>query len=432
MKNEDNNIEYKRDLNNKLKREIVAFLNSTGGYIYLGVDDETKKILEIPDTLKHEWEETLNHWYTNAFYPTPFGLIDIDVNHTPFLIRISQGRHKPYSISQNGLSSTGVYIRYGSSSVKATNEEVKRMIQQNVENGEFDSEESPDQKLTFNTLENRAKTVNIPFNIKALRMLKNDNLYNNSALLVSDQNPNVIKAAIYQGNTVLKFLDKHEFLGSLVEQISDVINYINLQNHTKININGDPQRKETFDYPKIAIREAIVNAFAHRDYLLHSTIKIEIFDNRIEILSPGGIADGLTLEEIESGMTAVRNPQLVHILDKLGYIENYGTGIRRMFEAYREYDKNPIFKVHPNSFTVILPNVNYVEKAIIVGKHKGEDEKELIINLLSVNGAMKKSAIQSELKLTDYNTRKLLNTLIAQQKVVKIGKSINTRYQINE
>lgn len=115
MKNEDTNIEYKSTLTNKLKREIVAFLNTKGGKIFLGVDDKTKKPLKITDATKHEWKETLNHWYTNAFYPTPFSLIEIDVNHVPFLIRIKEGRHKPYSIAKNGLDASGVYVRYGSS-----------------------------------------------------------------------------------------------------------------------------------------------------------------------------------------------------------------------------------------------------------------------------------------------------------------------------
>ena len=157
----------------------------------------------------------------------------------------------------------------------------------------------------------------------------------------------------------MEFKDKREITGALTSQIDELLYYINLNNKTRIEIDGDPQRHEIKDYPGAAIREAVVKAFAHRDYLLHSTVKAEIFDNRMEILSPGGIPDGLTLEEVKDGMTAVRNPQLVHILDKLKYIENYGTGIRRMYEAYRNTEKHPRFDVRPNSFKVILPNINW-------------------------------------------------------------------------
>lgn len=198
MKNEDSNIEYKRTLKNQLKREIVAFLNTKGGKIFLGVDDDTKKKLKISDKEKHEWEETLNHWYTNDFYPTPFSLLEIEVNHDPFLIKVKEGRHKPYSVAQNGLDASGVYIRYGSSSVKATNEQVKRMIQQNKGNDEFDSEQAQNQQLTFNYLQIKASENKIDLKPKALRMLDNTHLFNNAALLVSDQNPYVVKAAVYQ------------------------------------------------------------------------------------------------------------------------------------------------------------------------------------------------------------------------------------------
>lgn len=436
MKNEDNNIEYKSTLTNKLKREIVAFLNTNGGKIYLGVDDESKKPLPISDTEKHEWEETLNHWYTNAFYPTPFSLIEIDINHDPFLIKVKEGRHKPYSIAQNGLDSSGVYIRYGSSSVKATNEQVKRMIQQNSGNDEFDSEESKQQDLSFDSLKNRAKNKQIDFNIKALRMLNNSHLYNNAALLVSDQNPYVVKAAVYQGTTVMEFLDKQEFSGALIAQIDNLLNYISLNNKTKAWFTGAAQREERKDYPDEAIREAVVNAFAHRDYLLHSFIKVQFFDDRMEILSPGGIPDGLTLDEIKDGMTAVRNPQLVHILDKMNYIENYGTGINRMFEAYEGTGVQPEFKVTAHMFKVTFPNLNYQSDISISNDDINEEtvknisDEERILLLLKKKGAISKPEIQEALKLSDYHARKLLSKLRRENKVKKMGGSFNTKYSL--
>lgn len=427
MENEDNNVEYKSILTNKLKREIVAFLNTKGGKIFVGVDDETKRPLKVSDEEKHKWEETLNHWYTNDFYPTPFSLIDIDVNHQPFLIKIKEGRHKPYSIAQNGLDSNGVYIRYGSSSVKATNEQVKRMIQQNSGNDEFDSEESKEQNLTFVKLEERAKQRRIKFSPKALRMFNNSHLYNNAALLVSDQNPYVIKAAVYQGTTVMEFQDKQEFSGSLTGQIDNLLNYISLNNKTRVWFTGAPQREERKDYPDEAIREAVVNAFAHRDYLLHSFIKIQFFEDRLEILSPGGIPDGLTLDEIKDGMTAVRNPQLVHILDKMNYIENYGTGINRMFEAYDGTGVQPIFKVKPHMFKVIFPNLNYKNKSKREANNLSDADN--IILLLQEKGALSLKEISSYLGLTIYKTRKKVRELIAEKHIKKIGHSVNTKYE---
>lgn len=429
--NEDTKIEYKSDLNNKLKREIVSFLNTDGGTIYLGVDDNTLEPLDISDNQKHEWEEKLNRWYTDAFYPTPFSLIDICPNDEIFTIKVKAGRHKPYTIKSEGFSPKGVYIRYGSSAVRATNEQIKRMLQQNRKSGEFDSEESPNQELTFNSLQTRANIKEVIFNIKALHMLKNSEIYNNAAFLVSDQNEVITKAAIYQGVTVKEFKDKKKFKGSLISQINELLNYIKLNNNNNIKIIGDPERQETKDYPEAAIREAVVNAFAHRDYLLHSDIKVELFDDHLEILSPGGIPDGLTLEEVKDGMTAVRNPQLVHILDKLKYVENYGTGIRRIYDAYNGTDKSPVFEVRPNSFKVILPNINYdgVVKGINNSYELGVNE-ESILYILNKNGEQTRKEIEQVLKTTPYRVRSLLHSLIKKRKVEIVGKSVNTRYKI--
>lgn len=302
------------------------------------------------------------------------------------------------------------------------------MIQQNSGNDEFDSEEARKQNLTFDNLENRAKQRKIKFSPKALRMLNNSHLYNNAALLVSDQNPYVAKAAVYQGTSVMEFQDKQEFSGALTGQIDNLLNYISLNNKTRIWFTGAPQRKERKDYPDEAIREAVVNAFAHRDYLLHSFIKIEFFADRMEILSPGGIPDGLTLEEIKDGMTAVRNPQLVHILDKMNYIENYGTGINRMFKAYNGTGVQPEFKVTSHMFKVTFPNLNYQEKTDKVDNDLSDEDR--IIMLLEEKGAISKSEIQEALNLSDYSSRKLLLKLRKENKVEKLGGSFNTKYKL--
>ncbi|HIY92308.1 MAG TPA: putative DNA binding domain-containing protein [Candidatus Companilactobacillus pullicola] len=429
--NEDQNVEYKSEFTNKLKREIVSFLNTNGGTIYLGVDDKTHNPLAVSESQKHEWEEKLNHWYMNAFYPTPFSLIDILPNEKVFTIKVRPGRHVPYAIDSEGYTSKGVYIRYGSSAVKATNEQIKRMLQQNSDNNEFDSEMSVNQNLNFSELKKRSSLKNVSFSIKALHMLKESSIYNNAAFLVSDENDIITKVAIYQGTNVMVFKDKREIKGALTSQIDELLYFISLNNHTKIKIDGAPQRHETKDYPEAAVREAVVNAFAHRDYLLHSTIKVEIFDDRMEILSPGGIPDGLSLEEITDGMTAVRNPQLVHILDKLKYIENYGTGIRRMYNAYDGTDKKPIFEVRPNSFKVTLPNLNWSNSTVSNMTNSSlETNEDLIVEFLKQNGSQSKKEIQQNLNMSNYNIRKSLNILINQGIIKRTGKSVKTRYLI--
>lgn len=263
--------------------------------------------------------------------------------------------------------------------------------------------------------------------------------YNNAALLISNQNPYIAKLAVYDGSDVMSFKDKKEFTGAITEQIDDILKYISLINRKHVTITGKAQRIEMLDYPNVAIREAVVNAFMHRDYLLHSDVKVELFDDRLEITSPGGIPDGLTLEEIKDGLTAKRNPRLIHILDKMQYIENYGTGIRRMFTAYTEQDSllEPEFDIRENSFKVVLPNRNQISSL------KTMDEKlinnvDLTLNEKNIFMIMKKN--QRKLKrleiekLTDLSRNQVftaLNKLQDSGIVEKTGASVSTRYELS-
>ncbi|WP_208945385.1 family 1 glycosylhydrolase, partial [Enterococcus cecorum] len=103
----------------------------------------------------------------------------------------------------------------------------------------------------------------------------------------------------------------------------------------------DGKRMESYSYPIDAVREAIMNAFVHRDYTMSSDIKIEIFDDRLAISSPGSLPDGLTVEDIKQGANAKRNPILINALDKMNYIENYGSGIRRIYSLYKGFMRQP-------------------------------------------------------------------------------------------
>lgn len=135
-----------------------------------------------------------------------------------------------------------------------------------------------------------------------------------------------------------------------------MIQYINLNNKVKINFGHNGRRIETYSYPIDAVSEAVMNAFVHRDYTMTSDIKIELFDNRLAISSPGSLPDGLTVEDIKQGGNAKRNPFLINALDKMDYIEKYGSGIRRIYSLYKVFKRQPELIATHNLFTVILYN----------------------------------------------------------------------------
>ena len=133
-------------------------------------------------------------------------------------------------------------------------------------------------------------------------------------------------------------------------------------------VDYQPQRIEIKSFPGVSLREAVINALCHTDYSRPSNIKVEFYDDRVEISSPGGIFGGVTLDDILHGKQTFRNPGLINIFGKLDLIENYGTGLRRIMDAYPLFDQSVIFDVSHNFFTVKLPNMNYQEQEV-----KGEN-----------------------------------------------------------
>ncbi len=361
---EDKNIEYKSEIPKKskeLKAEIVSFLNSEGGSILLGVDDYGN-ILEDKVKCYKEWEETLSNWINNAFEPNVINLINIHPNKKPFIIEIKSGPNKPYFYKDGeGFNAKGVYVRVGSSKRVASLDEIQRFMYKSKAY-RYEEVESLNQDLTFTYAMNVFKEKGVKFDLIGLGLYTHDKKFNNAALLLSDQNPTVTKFAVFQGLDVTTFLDKKEFKGSIMKQLDDVLYVSNLSNRKKVVITGKPQRDEFLDYPKKALREAIVNCYCHRDWTLSGYIKLEFYDDRVQIFSPGSLPDGLTLENIKEGMSAKRNPIIVNALDKADYIENYSSGVRRIFKDYIGFHKQPYFYISNNGVIVTLYSMNYYDK----------------------------------------------------------------------
>ena len=359
---EDYNKEFKIDIPKKqsaLKAEIISFLNSTSGEIYLGVDDSGTIHYDLINEKKKVWEEILSNWIVNAFNPDVTNLIYIYPNETPFRIKIFKGKERPYFYKDGeGFNTKGVYVRVDSTKRLASFDEIQRMIRQHNQH-DYERLLCHRDDLTFNYVENRFKEKGVLFDKYALSLIDKDDKYNNAALLLSDQNPTISKFAVFQGTTVNVFLDKKEFTGSILKQLDDILYFANLSNRKKITITGKPERDEYLDIPERALREAIVNCYCHRDWTLSGDIKIEFYDDRVQIFSPGSLPDGLTLENIKMGMVAKRNKIIVDTLDKADVIENYASGVRRIFEDYAHFKKQPEYYISDNGVIVTLFNRNY-------------------------------------------------------------------------
>ena len=430
---EEYNIEYKIDIpekQNKLKAEIVAFLNSEGGEIHLGVDDEGVIDETLTNLKKQYWEEVLSNWLVNAFTPDVTNLVFIYPNELPFRIKIEEGPDKPYFYKNgDGFNSKGVYVRVGTTKRLASFDEIQRMIRQHKSN-DFESISISQDNLTFKYIENRFEEKGIIFDKFALSLINREGKYNNAALLFSDQNPTVSKFAVFQGNDVSVFLDKKEFSGSILKQLDDVLYFCSLSNKKRITISGKPERDEYLDIPQRALREAIVNCYCHRDYTLSGDIKIEFYDDRVQIYSPGSLPDGLTLENIKMGMVAKRNKIVVNTLDKIDIIENYASGVRRIFQDYADFKKQPNYYISNNGIIVTLYNRNYIDKND--GQNDGQniklsisERRNKILVLIAENNHVTSSMLKDIIGVSKATIERDISKLREENKIEYIGSSKN-------
>lgn len=226
---------------------------------------------------------------------------------------------------------------------------------------DFEQTRSLEQDLTFLSAKSEFDESNIPFKEKNLGIQNQDGLYTNLGLLLSDQCKHTIKVAVFDGETQNVFQDRNEFTGSLIKQMREVYSYIDFRNQKHSSFSG-LKRIDKRDYPEVAIREALLNLIVHREYSYSASSFVRIYTDRIEFTSIGGLLKGITLEDIQLGISVCRNPKLANIFYRLELIEAYGTGIQKIIDSYSESEFKPQFVTTENAFKIILPNLNYQKK----------------------------------------------------------------------
>ncbi len=357
---ESSKVELKEELIDEVKKEIVAFLNTDGGTIYVGVKDNGEVVPFDDHKDRDDLDVKISNWIMQAFYPSPSNIVKHYFNEDNVLvIEVSKGNERPYYIKEKGPKPSGVFKRVGSTTRMAAESEILLMLLESKQYS-YEADVAEEQELTFRYFYELCDENGLAHeerNLKSLRMIGKDGKFTNLAYLMSDQSPVVVKFAKYDKN--LNFTTKKEYSGSLLKVMNNVLENSSNYNDISAVIDGKSwQRTETVSYPGASLREAILNAFCHANYFIRSNIKIEFFDKEVKITNPGGIYQA-TLEQILDGVQTYRNPGLVNILSKLKYIENFGTGIQRILEAYKESDRKPVFSPSESFFILRLPNLNY-------------------------------------------------------------------------
>lgn len=420
---ENENIEFKELYTENIYKEIVAFLNSGSGTIYIGYNDNGELIgLE---NVK-ETEEKISNGIRGKIVPDCSVFVSINNatldNKDYIIINVSKGVNI-YSLKDKGIIK-GTYIRNSSCSMPATEETVKQMIIKNS-NITFETSVANNQNLTFNYIREAFMGINIDINnkniMKNLFMLDNNGNYTNLALLLSDQSPYTVKVATYQSVNKTNFLDRKEFGGSLLEVYDKTLSYLKINSATYGLIDSSI-REDIEEYPEFILREIILNSLIHRDYSLLTSNIINIYkDDSIEFISYGSLYGNITIEDVLAGLSTSRNPHLQSIFMRLKRVEAIGSGLRRVNSYYKSKNLDFLVKALPSSFVVRLPR-------IAIDKIPAKNDYKIIIDYLDKNGEITRKQAERLLNKEKTTTSNVLSKMISDKIIKKIGKGPNTKY----
>ena len=264
MQYESERTEYKSQLVDDIYKEVIAFANTDGGVIYIGIDDHgnVTGIDNVDETYTR-----LTNGIRDAIVPDVTMFVRYVLQESKVIqIEVGEGSYKPYYLKSKGMKPSGVYVRQGASSVPASPEQIRRMIKES-DGDNFEDDRCLEQSLTFEAAKAAFKQYGVEFSTEKYRGLgiTKNGVFTNLALLLSDQCLHTTKIAVFNDESCTEFRDSREFGGSIFKQFENTVNYLALCNKTVSTIKGIV-RTDKQDYPEEAIREALLNALVHRDY----------------------------------------------------------------------------------------------------------------------------------------------------------------------
>mgnify|MGYP002610153447 FL=1 len=422
-------VELKSNVVADICKEIIAFANTKGGTLYIGVADDGRVLgVENADRVTLQ----LNHMIRDSIKPDVTMFVHYETQTVDgkqiLSVTVQKGTGRPYYLGSKGLKPSGVYVRNGTSADPATDTAIRMMIKE-TDGDSFESRRSLEQNLTFDAAKAQFARQKVPFDfakMQTLGLVSQDGIYSNVALLLSDQCPSTIKAATFAGTEKEVFQDRREFSGSLFRQMDDLYAYLDLRNQTKATFQG-LYRTDTKDYPEEALRETLMNSLVHRDYSFHASTLVSVYEDRIEVVSVGGLPSGIGLEDILLGLSVCRNPQLAAVFYRLALIEAYGTGMPKIMKAYAGTGLTPKIEVTPHAFKVTLPNCNAAAKEPAADLPQTNEEK--ILDVLAQAGAITRSEVDTLLNVSQSTANRILKRMVREGMLVQEGRGRMTRYQ---
>ena len=382
MTGESLTVEYKREYIDDIKKTIIAFANTDGGELLIGVDDDGT-VLGVDDPKPDV---------------TTFLRVESRTIQGKSIISVSvqKGTACPYYLGAKGIRPEGVFVRQGASTVPATESAILKMICET--SGEsFEKARSLIQELTFECAKQHFLEESLAFGKVQQRtrgIIGEDGEYTNLGLLLSDQCQHTIKLAVFQGST----------------------------------------KNTLFKDPPQAVREALLNAVVHRDYAYSGSTLISIFDDRIEFLTLGGLAKGIARSDVLMGVSVTRNKKLAEVFYRLHLIEAFGIGMLKIKESYGRNSLDGFIEISDNAFKIMLPNMQQQlqpEEENPVQTRKLQPLEQQILEYIKEHGNTTRAEVQKTLDLSQSVAGRIMKELVRRCVLVKSGKGRKTFYMLS-
>lgn len=410
-------LEFKETITNTFLKTVSAFSNYDGGEILFGVDDDgnIKGLSDVKQACL-DIENKIN----DSISPQPNYTLEIQNNDQTIKLSVKSGLQKPY------LYKSKAYKRNDTSTIEVDTLEFSRLVLEG-KNIRFEELPCKDQELSFEILQSNLKEkIQIEtFNkdtLKTLNLYDDVNGFNNAACLLADKNH-------FPGIDIVKFGENISIIQKRItfENTSVLDIYEKalsvFRDYYQYEVIQGADRKMVEKVPEAAFREAIANALIHRVWDVDSQIRVSMYDDRIEVVSPGGLPSGITEDEYLSGkLSVLRNRNLANVFYRLGFVEIFGTGITRIKQVYSEASVKPSFEVSENAIQIVLPV--YEESTNLT-----EDEK-VVYKLLSKNMLKSMSEIAPYISFGKSKTTKLLKDMEQKGVIAIEGKGKGTKYRI--
>lgn len=415
---ESETIEYKQQVTDTFLKSVSAFANCGTGQIIFGINDRTRQAegLRDPEKAASQIENRLN----DSLNPIPDYRIEIDDENKLVRLTVYKGDERPYYWKQTA------YIRKGTSSVPMSSKALEDLIL-NRDNRSYDTLPAPSRDYSFSILADEAKEkLGLDhFGSDSQKSLGIKDLAGHvtvAGALLADENSYPGIDMVVMENEDLYGERKQAKGISVLQQLSEAMDFF-IRYYRKERVSGNLSREEVFLVPEKAFREAISNALVHRTWNTFSDITVRFYQDRIEVLSPGGLPPGISeLEYLYNELSVPRNFTLAYLFLRFGLIEKLGTGIGRILRSYSGEFSQPSFQFSENSIKVVLP---------VLGRLPELDSNEKdVIRAFRSRSRLTRAEIEKKTGFSRSKLSKVLKQLTQKNVLLVVGGGRSTQYQL--